>query len=86
MHKCSITILGLGYVGLPTACILANCGYSVLGVDIDQDVIDNIKSSYCLSLEPELQDLLDKVISNDCIQFSTNIIPSEIYIIASEFH
>lgn len=81
MYKDSVCVVGLGYVGLPTACILANFGYSVFGVDIDKNVIDNIKSSNYLNLEPELQDLLNKAITNNCIQFSTNIIPSEIYVI-----
>lgn len=81
MYKSSICILGLGYVGLPTACILASSGYFVLGVDIDKKVIDNIQSLSYLSLEPDLQDLLNKVIANHSIQLSTKVIPSEIYII-----
>lgn len=81
MYKKSVCVLGLGYVGLPTACILASYGYRVFGVDIDENVIENIKSANYSNSEPELQDLLHKAISNDNIQFSTNIIAAEIYII-----
>ncbi|MFK7974030.1 MAG: nucleotide sugar dehydrogenase [Rickettsiaceae bacterium] len=83
MHKSSVCILGLGYVGLPTACILASSGYFVSGVDIDKKVINNLQSPSYLSLEPDLQDLLNKAIANHYIQFSTKITPSEIYIITA---
>ena len=81
MYKSSVCVLGLGYVGLPTACVLADYGYRVFGVDIDEKVIENIKFANYSSSEPELQDLLNKAISNDNIQLSTNITPAEIYII-----
>lgn len=81
MYKSSVCILGLGYVGLPTACILACSGYFVSGVDIDKKVIKNLQSQSYLSLEPGLQDLLNKAIENGAIQFSTKITPSDIYII-----
>lgn len=73
MYKDSVCVVGLGYVGLPTACVLANSGYSVFGVDIDENVINNIRSSDYLNSEPGLQDLLNKVIANNSIKFSTNI-------------
>jgi UDP-N-acetyl-D-mannosaminuronic acid dehydrogenase len=81
MYKDSVCVVGLGYVGLPTACVLANSGYSVFGVDIDENVINNIRSSDYLNSEPGLQDLLNKVIANNSIKFSTNITLAEIYII-----
>lgn len=81
MYKDSVCVVGLGYVGLPTACVLANSGYSVFGVDINENVINNIRSSDYLNSEPGLQDLLNKVIANNSIKFSTNITLAEIYII-----
>ena len=67
MYKDSVCVVGLGYVGLPTACVLANSGYSVFGVDIDENVINNIRSSDYLNSEPGLQDLLNKVNAIDSI-------------------
>ena len=81
MYKTPVCILGLGYVGLPTACILASSGYYVLGVDTDKRVINNLQSPQYLSLEPDLQDLLNKAIANHSIQFSTKVTHSAIYII-----
>jgi len=39
-----ICVIGLGYIGLPTASILANNGYDVLGIDINDKVIDKLKN------------------------------------------
>ena len=39
----SIGVVGLGYVGLPLACSFANAGFSVIGIDQDQDRIDTIR-------------------------------------------
>ena len=41
MKNCCI--LGLGYIGLPTAALLANSGNKVIGVDVNKNVIENIK-------------------------------------------
>ena len=38
--------MGMGYIGLPTAALLANRGYQVHGVDIKQDVIDTINRTF----------------------------------------
>ena len=40
----TVAIIGLGYVGLPLACLCAKKGYSVIGIDVDQDKIDKINS------------------------------------------
>ena len=37
-------VIGLGYVGLPTAILLANSGIKVLGVDIDEKVVESVKN------------------------------------------
>ena len=37
-----ICIVGLGYVGLPAACVLAQAGHDVLGVEIRHDVVDGL--------------------------------------------
>jgi len=37
----SVCVLGLGYIGLPTASILASNGYNVLGVDVNQRYVSH---------------------------------------------
>ena len=59
MNK-KVCVIGLGYIGLPSACLIANASFNVYGVDIDKDVIANIKS-YNIDLnEPSLRSLLKK--------------------------
>lgn len=38
-HPMKICIVGLGYVGLPAACVLAQAGHTVVGVDVRSDVV-----------------------------------------------
>ena len=49
-----ICIMGLGYIGLPTAALLANRGYSVIGVDVKQHVVDTINQGDIHIVEPDL--------------------------------
>ena len=39
-----ICILGMGYIGLPTASMLANNGYEVLGIDADNKIVEKLNS------------------------------------------
>jgi len=61
-----VAVIGLGYVGLPVACVLANEGFMVLGVDIKKDRVDLINNGICPieGEEPGLQELLGKVVDN----------------------
>lgn len=49
-----ICVVGLGYIGLPTAALLANKGYNVHGVDVVQSTIDTINQGKIHIVEPEL--------------------------------
>lgn len=82
MYKSSVCVIGLGYVGLPTACLLADKGYLVYGMDNNSDVINNIEAADCLRSERELFNLLKKVMSTGALQLSTQITQAKIYIIA----
>ena len=50
MKKCCV--VGIGYVGLPTAVILASNGFQVLGVDIDKEKINKLKRGEIYINEP----------------------------------
>ena len=49
-----ICVMGLGYIGLPTASVLATKGFDVLGVDVRQDIIDTINRGDIHIVEPGL--------------------------------
>ena len=41
----NICVMGLGYIGLPTASFLGSKGYTVIGVDVNQKIIDTINEN-----------------------------------------
>jgi len=51
----SITIVGMGYIGLPTATLFATAGFKVLGYDVNEQIIDTLKSGKIHIVEPDLQ-------------------------------
>ncbi|MFQ6106378.1 MAG: nucleotide sugar dehydrogenase [Thermoplasmata archaeon] len=59
-----VCVIGLGYVGLPTAATLASHGHKVLGVDIRESVLDQIRRRGGPSDEPELSRLVGEVLSD----------------------
>lgn len=78
----TICVVGLGYIGLPTAALLAGGGAEVIGVDIDFELLASLKSGRFLSNESNLQELLLRVINNKQLRFSLAPEPADVYIIA----
>lgn len=76
-----ITVLGLGYVGLPTACIFAEKGFKVSGFDIDKTIINNLKQNKYNSEEFGLNKLLKKVLDKGSFKPSEILEKADIYII-----
>ena len=60
----TICFSGLGYVGLPTAAMLAASGCKVLGVDIDDRVISSLSRGEIHIKEPGLQEVVSKAITS----------------------
>lgn len=80
--KKKVCVLGLGHIGLPIATLLANCDYEVLGIDINQSVINQIQSSnYCYP-EPGLQDLIQTALDKGFLKVSSQPSQADIFIIA----
>jgi UDP-N-acetyl-D-mannosaminuronic acid dehydrogenase len=70
-----ICILGLGYIGLPTACTFATHGVKVLGVDINQGIIETLQKGELHIHEPGLLDLVQRAIRSG--NLSVSILPEE---------
>ena len=51
-----INIVGLGYIGLPTAAVLANNNYRVFGCDINKHVVDTVNKGEIHIVEPGLEE------------------------------
>jgi UDP-N-acetyl-D-mannosaminuronic acid dehydrogenase len=77
-----ICVMGMGYIGLPTACMLANNGYDVLGVDVDNDIINKLSNGQLHIEEPDLGVIFQKAFSAQKLKVSSMVEKSDIYIIA----
>lgn len=75
-----ICVVGLGYIGLPTACYLAKAGYKVIGVDTNEKIIQTLKEGSAPFEESGLQILFNKGFKN--FEFSLTPKPADIFIIS----
>jgi len=83
MHKYSkVCLLGLGYIGLPTAVLLANRGYEVLGVDINPDVVDSVNQGKLHIVEPGLDAFLRSAVNSGNLKASLTPSEADVFIIA----
>ena len=53
-----VCVLGLGYIGLPTALLLAEAGHNVFGVDTNESIVESLKNGKITINEPGLDILL----------------------------
>jgi UDP-N-acetyl-D-mannosaminuronic acid dehydrogenase len=82
-YKRNISVFGMGYIGLPTAVILANSGYKVIGIDINSSLVESLnKGEVHIKEETGLKDLFKKAINNGSLIFSTLAKKSNIFIVA----
>lgn len=77
--KCCI--IGLGYIGLPTAALLASKGFQVLGVDINFKIISDLKIGLIHIKESGIKDFVLKAVKTNNLFFSTKPLSSDIFII-----
>lgn len=75
-------MMGLGYIGLPTASILANHGFKVHGVDINAEVVATINAGKVPISEPSLDSLVELAIKENNLVASTKPVEADIFIIA----
>ena len=77
-----VCILGMGYIGMPTACMLANNGYEVIGVEIDSKIINKLNSGRLHIDEPDLKEIFLKAYKDKKIKVMAELEKSDVYIIA----
>ncbi len=77
-----VIVLGLGYIGLPTASLLATKGMDVLGIDVRKDIVDTINAGKIHITEPDLDILVKSGINSGKLKASTDIEEGEVFIIA----
>jgi UDP-N-acetyl-D-mannosaminuronic acid dehydrogenase len=76
-----VVTIGLGYIGLPTSALIASHGTNVLGVDINQSVVDTINEGKIHIVEPDLDQIVSKAVSDGFFKASTKPSSAEVYLI-----
>ena len=62
--------MGLGYIGLPTAIIAAKHGIEIVGVDINQEVVEMTNLGHLHIIEPGMEEMLQEVVSSGKLRAS----------------
>ncbi|RYE49434.1 MAG: UDP-N-acetyl-D-mannosamine dehydrogenase [Hyphomicrobiales bacterium] len=75
-------VVGLGYIGLPTAVVIARSGVRVVGVDVNAALVASINAGQCPIVEPGLPEALAALVANGGIVATTTPQSGNVYIIA----
>ncbi|MEZ6070295.1 MAG: UDP-N-acetyl-D-mannosamine dehydrogenase [Pirellulales bacterium] len=79
--KATVCVMGLGYIGLPTASILATRGFDVTGVDVRPDVVDTINQGRIHIEEPDLDILVRSAVGSGQLKAAHEPVAADIFII-----
>ena len=76
-----VVTIGLGYIGLPTSAIIASHDIEVLGVDLDETVVDTINKGEVHIIEPDLDCLVREVVNSGRMVASTAVDVGDVYLV-----
>ena len=76
-----VNVIGLGYIGLPTALMMASHGIEVIGTDYNAELVATLNAGKTTFKEDRLDELFQEALKND-IQFTTEYQVTDIYIIS----
>lgn len=84
----SVCIVGLGYIGLPSAALLANRGYRVRGVDVSETVVETINRGGIHIVEPDLDSFVHSAVHSGYLTASMTPDVADVFILAvpTPFH
>lgn len=77
-----VAFVGLGYIGLPTAVVMANSGLEVTGVDVMPEKVDSINRGEITIVEPGLEEALRAALDSGRFRASTTMPKADAYIVA----
>ncbi len=77
-----VAVIGLGYIGLPTAALIASRGFKVIGIDTNPDIVKTVASGAIHIAEPDLDGLVQKVVSNGSLTTTLEPVPADVFMIA----
>lgn len=77
-----ICVLGLGYIGLPTAAMFATHGFEVVGIDVNEQVVRTLNNGDIHIHEPGLKTLVQAALKSGNLRVTCELEPAEAFIIA----
>ncbi len=78
----TISVIGLGYIGLPTAAVFASRKKQVIGVDINQQAVDTINEGNIHIVEPDLDMVVRATVTEGYLKATTTPEPADAFLIA----
>lgn len=78
----TISVIGLGYIGLPTAAVFASRKKRVIGVDVNQQAVDTINRGGIHIVEPDLDMVVHAAVSEGYLRATTRAEPADAFLIA----
>jgi UDP-N-acetyl-D-mannosaminuronic acid dehydrogenase len=78
----TISIIGLGYIGLPTAAVFASRKIKVIGVDVNQSAVDTINQGKIHIIEPDLDMVVHAAVNAGYLRATTKAEPADAFLIA----
>ncbi|QNI75237.1 UDP-glucose/GDP-mannose dehydrogenase family/ NAD binding domain protein [Synechococcus sp. MVIR-18-1] len=75
-------ILGLGYIGLPTAAVLARAGHRVIGVDVNAQVVATVNQGQIHIVEPDLDQAVADAVASGALSAQLTPLPADVFLIA----
>ena len=76
------SVIGLGYIGLPTSAVMARAGCKVQGVDVSEAVVETINRGEVHIEEVDLDGLVQAVVNDGLLTASLDVEPSDVFVIA----
>lgn len=78
----TVCVVGLGYIGLPTAAFIASHGAKVIGVDVNEAFVERINAGKVPFYEPDFGELLSSVVANGQLSAQTTTPRADAFILA----
>lgn len=77
----TVCVIGLGYIGLPTAALLAGKGYQVIGIDVNPKTVETINKGQIHIVEPDLDAFVRSAVSSRKLNAQTEPTNADIFIV-----
>ena len=74
--------MGLGYIGLPTAAVLARTGHRVIGVDVNAQVVDTVNQGLIHIVEPDLDQVVSDAVASGALSAQLTPASADVFLIA----